>query len=292
MQRRASLLLGLGLALASVACGDDETNGTGGAGGSGGSGSTTTTSTTTTTSSTGGDGGGGGSTTGEGGAGGGQGGEGGQGGGIPIARGTFELSWTLAIADEEADCFALGAEWVDVGARPAGTDGPITTTRLTCGDLGGETDELFLGAYDITVSLLSFDEELVLPPVELTGELVEDGGVVTLDPIVWAMEGARFDIGWIIVDGDQDATCEAAGANTMDVILMNTETLITYGVAFPCADGTGTSRALPLGTYEVAPALLDFDVVLYSAEVFEAELAEAGAVERMPQIVFDIASPQ
>ena len=216
----------------------------------------------------------------------------GQGGGIPTARGTFELSWTLAIADEEADCFALGAEWVDVGARPAGSDGPITTTRFACGALTGETEELFLGAYDITVALLSFEEEAVVPPVELSGELVEDGGVVTLDPVAWSVDGARFDIGWNIVDGDQDSTCEAAGANTADIILMNTETFITYGVAFPCADGSGTSPALPLGTYEVAPALLDFDVVLYSAEVFEAELPEADAVERMPPIVFDIAAPQ
>lgn len=288
MLRRVSLLLGLGLALVSVACGDDETTGAGGSGGSGGGGATTTTTTGTTTSTT--TGGGGGTTTGDGG--GGQGGEGGQGGGIPIARGSFELSWTLTIADEEADCFALGAEYVDVGARPAGSDGPITTTRLTCGDLEGETDELFLGAYDITVALLDFEEQPVVPPLELTGELVEDGAVVTLDPVTWAVEGARFDIGWIITDGGEDSTCEAAGANTADIILMNTETFITYGAAFPCSDGTGTSRALPLGTYGVSPALLDFDVVLYSAEVFEAELTEANAVERMPQIVFDITANQ
>lgn len=290
MVRRVSLLLGLGLALASVACGDDETTGAGGAGGSGGGGTTTTTTTGTTTTTSTGDGGGGGTTTGDGGSG--QGGEGGQGGGIPTARGTFELAWSITIADEEADCFALGAEYVDVGARPAGSDGPITTTRLACGDLEGETEELFLGAYDITVALLDFEEQAVVPPLELTGEIVEDGVVVALDPIVWAVEGARFDISWIVVDGDAESSCEAAGANTADIILMNTETFITYGAAFPCSDGTGTSPALPLGTYEVAPALLDFDVVLHSAEVFEAELAEADAVERMPQIVFDIATPQ
>ena len=34
-------------------------------------------------------------------------------------------------------------------------------------------------------------------------------------------------------------------------------------------------RALPLGTYELSPNLLDFDVVLHSADVVEAEAGQA-----------------
>lgn len=276
------LLLGLGLSLGAVACGDDETGGSGGSGGAGGAGSTTAATTSATTSST--------STGGEGGQGGGEGGQGGEGGGgIPIARGQFDASWTLSIAGEEADCFALGAEWVDVAARPQGSDGPIVETRLACGDGDGRTDELALGAYDLTFTLRSFDEEPVADPVTATGELAEDGGTVALDPIAFAVDGARFDVSWILTSGGEDATCEEAGADVTELVLVNLDTGVTYGETWPCPQGTGTTRALPLGTYELSPNLLDFDVVLHSADVVEAELDQPDDVQRVDQFVFEIA---
>jgi hypothetical protein len=294
MKLRASLVLGLGLSLGALACGDDEPGGAGGSGsgGAGGSGSTTssaTTATTTASTSTGGDGGGGGEGGGEGGEGG---GGGGQGGGTPTARGRFEASWELTVAGEEVDCSYLGAEHVDLAARMQGTDGPIVETRVACGDGEGLTEELPLGAYDVTFTFRDFEEEPIAEAVTVSGALVEDGGTVALDPVELAVPGARFDVSWILTSDGEDATCEGAGANTTELVLVNLDNGLTYGETWACGAGTGTTRALPLGTYELAPNLLDLDVVLFSAAIVEAELAEPDAVERVPQFVFAIDSPR
>lgn len=147
---RPSLLLGLGLALAATACGDDDPSAAGGAGGAGGAGTTTTGS--GTTSSTGGDGGqGGGSTSsgdgGAGGQGGAGGGSGGEGGGPPEvwaapacdtvvgAAVTFTVDQGDTLTPRSASMSGLAYSWALVAL-----DTPNTLVGAHDGELIRSTD--------------------------------------------------------------------------------------------------------------------------------------------------------
>lgn len=62
----------------------------------------------------------------------------------------------------------------------------------------------------------------------------------------------RFSVGWTIADGERVLTCDEVGALVMSVEVTSPSLGAGYVEAFTCGTGTGTSRFLPVGVYDLA----------------------------------------
>jgi hypothetical protein len=66
----------------------------------------------------------------------------------------------------------------------------------------------------------------------------------------------RFSVGWTIADGDRVLSCDDVGALVMSVEVTSPSLGAGYVEAFTCGTGTGTSRFLPVGVYDLAFELI------------------------------------
>lgn len=61
----------------------------------------------------------------------------------------------------------------------------------------------------------------------------------------------RFSVDWTLADGDRALTCSEVGAIIMSVTATSPDLGGGYVEAFSCGAGTGISRALPVGRYDL-----------------------------------------
>lgn len=253
---RVALVFALSLA----ACGDDAASGgSGGSGGAGGSGGDPST-----------------------------GASGGTGGGVGAGNGTggddatLAVNWGLSVQGEAADCFFMGASWVDLAIEDAG--GEVDVRRLEC-DGGEGVVALAPGAYVVTPSLVAFDESVVLA---LEAESVDVEAPSTDLALLFTLPGGKLEGTWTITQDGAAATCEAAGADRVEILASNASGF-AYANTFDCTEGSGVTEYFPLGEYEVTLSLMyQQDVVLVTSDVIAVTLEEAGATVAMEPVEFVI----
>jgi hypothetical protein len=83
-------------------------------------------------------------------------------------------------------------------------------------------------------------------------------GGVTVPPVCSATTAPAFTVRWSLEDSAHaPTTCNAVGAATMDLDLLNLATSVVSHDTFPCTAMAGTSMTLPAGNYSVAMRLRD-----------------------------------
>ena len=123
--------------------------------------------------------------------------------------------------------------------------------RFPCEAMKGQTRQLVPGAYEFDVSIEDERGERIgystgwydLGPFE-TNDLGQKG-----------FELQSFTLAWSLRRAGQPTTCPAVGARTVELVARRTN-LPTVTYAFPCADGSAATRAIPQGKYLVEMRLL------------------------------------
>jgi hypothetical protein len=181
----------------------------------------------------------------------------------------FTVGWDLAyIVDAER----LGAQ---VNCQDAGT--PVVELTMTnrssrrttintfnCAQFGAESESLPAGHYDVKIALKNQDgEEVSNDAGDWT--LVRDGltdlGLVTF-PI------QSFHLSWSLARGPARITCQQAGASTVNIITRRNSEPKEVVHSLPCEAGSGSTRAILLGSYSVQLQLIGTSgAVLWQADM-------------------------
>lgn len=113
----------------------------------------------------------------------------------------------------------------------------------------------------------------------------DDGGTPDATPIDAAPQTGTISLSWSLTDGDSAVTCADVGAVTVRLTATPSGGSIAAVDALSCAGLAGTSRGLPIGTYDVVVGLyatagsLATPVMAGSVEVTEGADKAIGEVE-------------
>lgn len=92
----------------------------------------------------------------------------------------------------------------------------------------------------------------------------------------------RFSVAWTMQDGGRALTCADVGGTLLTVEVTGPEVSIGYVEAFTCSAGTGTSKALPPGVYDLAFELVGKSGTLARPASQRVTVTGNGVVEAAP----------
>lgn len=92
----------------------------------------------------------------------------------------------------------------------------------------------------------------------------------------------RFTVAWTLADGARTLTCDDVGGQVLSVAVTGPAIGGGYAEAFSCANGVGTSKALPAGVYDLAFELVGKSGSLATPAGQRVTIAAGGTVTAAP----------
>ena len=176
----------------------------------------------------------------------------------PRLDNSLYVAWDLVAGDLNASAACPeAAASVQIVAEPlaAGSDGEWLDIGFACGDTGGVIENMAAGPYLIWVDII--DAEGALLAQSGTQEILVTSGSRAELSYTISLDQGQIGLAWTITDGGGTITCEDAGAVTIWVVSIHEDTGEELYDSLPCEDGQGSTRGLPIGSYQGEVFLLD-----------------------------------
>lgn len=184
-------------------------------------------------------------------------------GSSPAPRVTsLQVAWDLVVGDLNATAACPeAAASVQIVVEPLGDgsdafgDGDELDVGFSCADTAGVIEGVSPGPHLVWVDII--DAEGALLAQSGTREVQVTAGARAELAYTISLDRGQLGLAWTITDGDATISCEDAGAATIWVVSTHEDTGEELYDSFPCADGQGGTRGLPIGSYRGEILLLD-----------------------------------
>jgi hypothetical protein len=170
----------------------------------------------------------------------------------------FILDWRLAYVGDAAPiptradpCKVAGTPTVELFMKNRDTRAEVVDT-FPCSDLGGRSQDLPPGTYDVELALLDTDGNAVA--AQDGTFVISRRSVTDLGQVEFAIQSFVFN--WSVARGNAIVRCTDVDGATVR-LFAQTGNGPKRSFSWPCRDGQGVTPAIGIGTYSVQPELLN-----------------------------------
>ena len=201
----------------------------------------------------------------------------------------FLVRWDLVSGDANApvDCP------LDVNvAQVVSLDelGEQFVDEFSCIDGAGTTMELPEGEYDVYINLFDDDNNLVAqsPLIERNALGFDEPGLVELI-VEFSIDRGAFELSWEIEANGNSVACANTEANGIGIeSTLVADTNEVQNDRLECSAGTGITRGLPVGNYDLSLTMRSGDTPIGEALTRNADIEHGNHINLLDPFVFDI----
>jgi len=165
------------------------------------------------------------------------------------------IRWSLVYVGSSnmIPCDQAGTTAVELTMTNMSTSAPPVTDVFPCAAGMGRSRALQPGNYDVTAALETAAGRVVSGA---TGRFaVAPGSLTDTGDLVFEIQS--FELSWSLSRGNMAVACDQVGARNVNLITQVAGEPAPTTYLFPCNDGSGTTTAVPVGTYTIQVQLLD-----------------------------------